>query len=325
MKKKTSIGIIVLVVIFLAISMTQYTGFSVNENNKVIRIGYKANANYVPLFVALENRYFEEQGLKVETFRFDSTNTLMNAFAAGELDATPEGNVIVSYSLENNHPGLFKIYAGAFYTNDKHPENMIVRKDSGINKYSDLNGKKIGTNKGVFARIMLTKFLEKKNVNDFEMIELSKNLQLPALERGQIDALLSLEPYPTIGVEKGIGEYLEGGSVYAKTTGFSPFFSGAVISTKFMDENPEETEKFLTAMEKSFEFISDDLPTAKRILPNHIAIEPEIAEKITLPEYYFSNNLNNEKRILIQATADFLLDEEILKKRVDTGKLILKR
>jgi NitT/TauT family transport system substrate-binding protein len=322
MNSRIFIGIIILVTIFAAFSINQFTGQIVGDADYVVQIGYKANANYVPLFVALENGYFDEEGVRVETIRFDSTNTLMDAFAAGRLDATPTGNVIVSYALENNQLGLFKMYSFAFYTDERHPENLIVGKDSGIEKYSDLEGKNIGSNKGIFARTMVKKFLEKQGVKDFNVIELGSNLQLQALESGQIDALISLEPFPTIGVEKGIAEYLEGGSVYVKTVGFTPSFSGGVISTKLLNEHPEETKKFLRAMEKSIDFISSNFDESKSILPKYVPIEQDIAEKITFPEYMFVGDLDNEKIALIQKTADFLHEEGIIK-AVNTQNLLL--
>jgi len=321
--KKYSIVIGLIVVLILIISIGHYTGNTVKDSEEVIKIGYKANTNYIPLFIALENGYFEEEGVKVEIFRFDSTNTLMDSFAAGKLDATPTGNVIVSYSLENNHPNLFKIYSFAFYTHERHPENFIVKKGSGIKKYSDLKGKNIGANKGVFARTMTKKFLEERGIKDFEIIELSSSLHLQALEIGQIDALLSLEPNPTIGVERGIAEYLEDGSIFVKTTGFSPAFSGGVISTRFLKEHPIESKKFLRAMEKSFHFLSNNLEESKSFLPKYVPIEQEIAEKITIPEFYFIKELDDEKKLLIQKTADFLSEEKIIKNNIDTKNILL--
>jgi len=323
MKREILLTIIVLFVIASVIFLNQPTGNVVKGGEYVVRIGYKANANFIPLFVALENGYFDEEGVKVETFRFDSTNTLMDAFAAGGLDATPTGNVIVSYSLDNNQAGLFRMYSFAFYTDERHPENLVVKKGSGIKKYADLEGKNIGANSGVFARTMITRFLEKNGVKDFEIIELSSSLQLQALETGQIDALISLEPFPTMAVEMGIAKYLEGGSVYAKTVGFTPAFSGGVISTRMLREHPEESKKFLRAMKKSLDFISDNLTESESLLPEYVAIEKEIAEKITFPEFRFADDLDEEQKALIQKTADFLVEEKILKEPVDTEKLIL--
>ncbi len=321
--KNLLLVLVLLAVLSLAYLGYQLTGYAVKDDEYAVRVGYKANANYVPLFVALENGFFEEESVHVETFRFDSTNSLMNAFAANDLDATPTGNVIVSYSLENTQPGLFKMYSFAFYNDERHPENFIVRKGSGIKKYGDLNGKNIGSNRGIFSRTMLKKFLEKKGVKDFNVIELSSEFQLQALESGQIDALLSLEPYPTIGVEKGLAEYLEGGSVYVKTVGFTPAFSGGVISTKLLKEHPDEAEKFIRAMEKSIDFISENLDESKSILPKYVAIEEDIAKKITFPQYYFVEDLDDEQVILIQKTADFIYDEGIIKRPVEIKTLLL--
>ena len=326
MDKKITLGIILL----LAVSMlafylvSQPTGLASLPEDYTVKIGYKPSANYVGLFIALENGYFEEEGLKVETVRFDSTNTLMDAFALGQLDATPTGNVIVSYSLENSSPGLFKIYAPAFYTAERHPENLVVRKGSGINTYQDLEGKIIGANKGVFSRTMARKFLEKQGLVDFEIIELGSDLQVPALEAGQIDGLISLEPYPTLAVENGIGEYLEGGSVYSKTVGYSPAFSGGIISTKFLTEHPVEARKFLRAMEKAIDFMSTNYEESKGFLPKYIPIDEEIAQKVTFPEFVYYADLSDEQKQLIQKTADFLFEEQIMEEKVETGGLLLR-
>jgi len=293
------------------------------EEGYTVKIGYKPNANYVVLFVALEKGYFEDEGLKVETLKFDSTNTIMDAFAAGHLDATPTGNVVVSYSLENTKSGLFKLFSPDFYTDERHSENLIVRKGSRIRSINDLEGKTIGANKGIFARTMISKFLEKQGVIDFKIIEIDDSLQLQALETGQIDALVSLEPNPTIAVEKGIAEYLVNGSVYAKTFGFYPSTSCGAISTKFLREHPAEAKKFLRAMKMSIEFITKNFEESKQILPKYIPIEKNIAEKTTFPEFQYVDSMSKEQKEAIQKTADFLFEEGIIKKKVDTSRLML--
>jgi len=295
------------------------------QEEYVVKIGYKPNGNYLPLFVALENGYFEEERLKVETVRFDSTNTLMDAFAAGQLDATPTGNAVVSYSLEGSKSGLFKIYGVNFYTDERHPEKLIVRKGSGIQTYQDFEGKTIGTNKGVFARTMITKFLEKKGVKNFQVIELDDKLQVQALKLGQVDALASLEPNPTIAVEKGIGEEFPGlHSPYKEVIGFNAALSISVISSRFLEEHPKEAKKFLLAMKKSFEFIEKDLEKSKAILPRYVPIEASTAQKIEMEKYDFFDTLTGEQQQAVQKTADFLFEQEIIKKKVDAISLLLR-
>lgn len=322
-KKTVSISLILLAIVIVAIIVVFQPIGMITGEGYVIKIGYKPNSNYIPLFVALENGYFEEEGVEVETIRFDSTNAIMDAFIAGNLDATPIGNVVVSYSAEIAQPGLFKMYNFDFYTDERHSENIVARKGSGVRIYQDLEGKVIGVNKGIFARTMVKKFLEQQGIKDFKIIELGDKVQIEALETDQIDVLVSLEPNPTTAVEMGIAEYVESGSIYKKAVGFSPAFSAGIISTKLLNEHLAEAKKFLSAMEKSTNFINENFERAKRILPRYVPIEANIAEKTNFAEMYFIGDLTEEQKELIQKTADFFTSEGIIKERVDTASLLL--
>jgi ABC-type nitrate/sulfonate/bicarbonate transport system substrate-binding protein len=59
-----------------------------------------------------------------------------------------------------------------------------------------------------------------------------------------------------MAVEKGIGEYVEGGSVYRKIVGFDSALSGGIISTNFLKNHPDQAKKFLNAMKRSIDFRS---------------------------------------------------------------------
>ena len=322
MKGKILIGIIILVSALAAIAMNGFSGHIVGDADYAVRVGYKANANYLPLFVAQEKGYFSEEGVAVEAIRFDSTNAIVDAFAAGRLDATPTGNVVVSYALENAQHGLFRMYSFSFYTDERHPENLVVKKGSAIRRYADLEGKTIGANKGIFARSMLRLFLEMRGVKNFRIVELDDSVQLHALESGQIDALISLEPVPTIGVDLGIAEYLGNGSVYARTTGFTPSLSGGIVSARLLEQHPEEAKRFLRAMEKAMDFIEGDLAGSKAILPGYVPMNRNVSAKISMEEFRFVGDLESGQLASVQRTADFLHENGIIG-QVNVSGLIL--
>lgn len=287
-----------------------------------VNVGFKKNANYLPLFVALENGYFKEAGVNVKTAEFDSTNSIIDALASGRLDATPTGNAITQYALENAQPGLFKQYSFEFFTSEHHSENFVVRKGSGINALKDLENKTIGVNKGVFARTMVRKFLEQNGIRNAKIIELTDSLQISALETGQIDALISLEPIPALAVEKGAATYFWGEGIYARTFGFDSALSIGIVSTKFIKEHPSEAKKFLRAMQMAIEFISSHEAGSRKILAKTLALDENVANEIPLLKPVLFNSLTDPQKEEIQKTADFLANEKIIE-AVNTQELIL--
>lgn len=317
-----AIGVLVALAVFSLLALN-FTGFSVLAEEPSVVVGYKANVNYLPLFVALDKGFFSDEGLAVRTVRFDSTNTMVEAFAAGKIDATPTNNLVVAYSLENQHPGLFRLYAIEFFTDNRHPENVVVPINSSVSSWADLAGKTIGINKGLAGRTLIRNFLTQEHVPGVKIVELGDSVQLSALASGQIDALVSLDPNPTTAVHNGIGRFLVSGSVYKNIIGFSPAFSGSMISTRFLADRPDHAKRFLNAMKRAISFVEENPTEAKTILPKYISIDSDLAAKMSFGEQFFFSDLTADQVLEIQRTADFFYGQKIIEQQVETAPLLL--
>ena len=287
------------------------------------KIGYRAHNYYLPLFVAKEKGYFEEEGLDVEMVEFKSTNQLVEALILGQVDAGIGGiNSFVLFSIEQRKPNQFKIFSGSSISKDKfNPFRIIVRKDSDMKSLSDLKGKKIGTFQGsaalfVWVNVALEGYAKKEEV---EVVQMDPALLLSALEAKSVDAILTLEPEGSIALSKGNTKVLAEDPIVCRL--FEDFsLTASVFSSDFVKKNPEKAARIVRATEKAIDFIKENPEETKLIISSYTPLDKELALNQQIPPFSKMNEIDLGK---LQQTADFFFEKGALDKRIDTGKMVL--
>ena len=103
MKKTTIvITILALMIIIGVITFWPKQEQEISETTKheeIVRVGYRTHNLYLPLFIGLDQGYFEKNGLKIEPIKFESTNQLMESLIAGRIDAALGGINTFLFSL----------------------------------------------------------------------------------------------------------------------------------------------------------------------------------------------------------------------------------
>jgi len=242
------LGLLALVAIIFVITYKSPTQTSDNQTTvqkEIVRVGYREHGAYWPLFVGIENNFFAKENIIVEPIPFNSTNQMMEALIAGQIDASLGGvNTTLLATLESKSPSEFKLFTLFTESEDKYFSALLVRADSNINELSDLADKKVSTQPG-----STTKFLFKKTVNDkiapaeAVLEQMDANLQLGSLESGQTDAAIVFEPTATIGIDKGIARILKQ-SLWSSDIMTNCPVGGSVLGKKFLETKPELAKRF---------------------------------------------------------------------------------
>lgn len=309
-------GITVVGLLMVWVKVVQYPG-----PQKFI-VGYQPTALYLPHFIAAERGFFKEQGLDVQLQEFQSANEMAQAFVAGHINATGMSSITVLAQLEASRPGLFKMYLFETLTRKHHPDFLIVRKGSGIKSLADLKGKKLGVHPGTtmrtYARMILSRYLNPDS--DVTIIELSPAIQVQAIAAGQVDALLGLEPMPTIAVNKGLAEVLVAGPLARYV--HEPLLAGSgIISTHFLKRNPDIVKRFIKALEKSLDFIQKNPKEARLYLTKYTPLEASIAEKVHLVEWIPPDEVDVKD---LKAIIKILYQHREIDREVDLSGTLLK-
>jgi len=286
-----------------------------------IRIGYQKTEIYQHFFTAIEKGYFKSEGLEVEPIEFASANLMAEALIAGRIDGTATSAFPVIFSVEQNNPGQFKIYLVNAVTETSFPDYILVKKGSELENLSDLKGKKIGTYPGstllTYTKLILGHFMDPEE--DITIVQLKPDLQIQALESGQVDAILALEPIASVVLEQGVAQVLEEAPLAKYVMNPLPG-SGSTFSPKFIEDNPRAVKKVIKAMNRAADFLRDSNNTAEaqEILAKWTGMDEEVIERLRPLTYWKLEEIDREA---VQNLADVLFEEGVLEKRTETSTL----
>jgi NitT/TauT family transport system substrate-binding protein len=298
-----------------------FWGIACSQKPDKIKIGYQRTEIYQHLFTAIEKGFFTDEGVEVEPVEFASANLMAEALISGRIDGTGTSAFPVIFSVEQNHPGQFKIYIVNVITRKAFPDYILVKKDSEINSLSDLKGKKIGTYPGstilTYTKIILKNFLDTDK--DITIIQLKPALQLQALETRQVDAVFVLEPIASLGVIRGIARVLQEAPLANYVMEPLPG-SGSTFSPKFLKKQPKTAEKIKKAMYRALDFIRNpqNSKELKKILTKWTKMEPEVIERLRPLKYWKMEEIDRKS---IQELSDLLYKNGVLEKNIETAEL----
>jgi NitT/TauT family transport system substrate-binding protein len=288
-----------------------------------IRIGYIPFSADLPLFVALEQKYFEEENVQVKAVRFSEGSEATTALLAGQVEIIAPIAYSVQWPIIQQEPEALRMFIPEFETNETFLSAVLVRKDSDIQNIESLRGKKIGTYTGIPQLFYLKLFLKNVGMDpqkDVTIIQVGTALQVSVLEAGQFDALFTVDPFVTVAREK-IGARVLVENPRSKHI-LNPFPMGAaLVSSRFLKEHPTAVGKVYRAMAKAIDFIRADPAAAKNTLPKYTPLTADIVAK---SDVYKAFKIGEDVDMtVIQRLADLMLENKLLDKKLDTRKVFL--
>ena len=292
-----------------------------NEQPKpIVKIGYLSIAPDLSFFVALDQGYFEKQGLQVEPVKFESSNQAIDALVANKIDGTSIVALEALLSVEDKYPNEFKIFEMAAAEETSTVHKILVMKDSDINGLSDLEGKTIGTQPGsqmtAFLKLVLKNYIDTSKIN---IVQLAPSLQVQALASGQVDALFALEPVGTVAESKGIAKVISVNPLYKEL--LKPFpTSVSAFSQEFVTNNPKTVQKYILAIESAHKFIEANETEAKKSLSTYANINENITDKVGIYSYWSRNQIDINA---VDKLVDLYVSNGILKNKVSIKNVIL--
>ncbi len=323
-KKVFSVGLIVLVLAILGVSAWFVLVKPVDSSaDRVLTIAYLPSYHSLPLFVAVEKGLFEKEGLKVELQRIETPKDIIDGLVTGKIDATPPSAAAgITTIVESQNPGALKVYALNCSYEGQLITELLVPVDSEIKSIADLKGKKIAHVPGAQWATMTKKTLLVNGIDpkDVTLFELPFSNQLPALSSHTIDAVFSLEPTGTIGVNNHSAKILMRSPF--ETNFVNPWCAGAgVLSGKFVREQPALATKVVLVMKKAMEETETN-PEHRKYLVQYLQLPENAVSSVELPAFYSVEDMNADILAAYQEFADVFFELNVTKKKIDVGDLM---
>ena len=289
-----------------------------------VRIGYLRLVSALPLYVALEKGYFQEQGLKAVATPFESGTLVVDALIAGRIDISSGNSIVTNWMAEQNLPGTFKIFL--VYGPTGPQDNsfaLMVAKNSPLKEMKDLKDKRVGTFPGI-ASLALAKAVLRGTFDpnkDVILIEIPPGNIVQALAGGQIDAYFAPEPFGMMAEAKGVGRPLVRHPLLALNlkNGFPG--STDAFGSKFLKEKPLVAKKVKAAYYKAADFIYANEGEARKFLTKYTDLPEPLAIQIPREEWIKVEQYDKSSG---QPYFDVLRKEGLFQKHVDTTQLYQK-
>lgn len=281
---KSNIVVIVAVIIIGAI----VTMFALRQSSEqtIIRVADPRALGWASFEIALDQKYFEVEGLRVEVVPVQTGDESLKALASGSTDIALAGTIPYSFIAFDN-PAL-KIVAQTAYAHDN---QVIARRASDIREPSDMRGKKVGYAKTTASDIGIKQFLRNHNLTEADVILVQlKPLAMPAaLVSGQIDAYSAWEPHIYNG-EKLLGS---DAIVFDDTVSTYTWHAAIIANQSFIQTHQDELVRFIRAWKRAEEFMRDNPEQTSAIISRDTKIPAETLAVIW-PKYEFGIGLPDD-------------------------------
>lgn len=250
--------IFVVLLIFLACAMPSCQWFRRGPSEtkqQIVRVGYLRLLSGSPLYTAVREGYFKDEGLDVQLRVINSGPEGNEALAAGNLDVA--FSILPSLIVANSRrvpADLVSIFGASVDGPEIKDHRIIVSKGSQLRRPEDLVGKKLAVVgwPGMTSDVLeMLDYLQRHNVDPKKvtLIGMAHGDMIANLESGVIDAAASAEPYVTLGALKGTTKTLEDGNegfYYDRETEVTSYLA----RRGWVDGNRGVAEKFVRALER---------------------------------------------------------------------------
>lgn len=229
-------------------------------------------STFLPLYMADEAGYFEEEGLDVEIVAFRGGTDLVRGMIAGAVDVGVTSLAGVTVGIAAEQP--LKVFYGGF--------NMAVfdwYAVEGIDSIEAAKGKRFGVTRVGSSTDFLTRYaLQQKGLDpakDVQIIQGGGSVErLAAMEAGQIDVNIFATPEKFMAADAGYTPILKQTDI-APDYPFHVFFA----TEEFIGGNPNTIKAILRGFVKGVRMAKSDKDAAVKVLVDRVGMEEAYAAR----------------------------------------------
>jgi NitT/TauT family transport system substrate-binding protein len=252
-------------------------------------------------WVAEQEGFFRKYGVDVTINLYSAGLFAFKDLLAGKVQVAACAEFVLATQIlagTENARGLGIIARG-------HNHRIIARRDRGIAKPEDLQGKKIGVTKNTSGEYFLNLFLIFHGLSgeQVHIVDLKPEEMAEALSRGQVDAVMTWGEF-TFNIGRQMGEHVViwPGQVY------QTFPWMLVTTTQFIQAKPEVLTRMFQALAQAEDFVKKDPAAAKDIT----------ARRIDLPMDYVNHFWTTEEY-------ELKMDQHVLMAMEDEGRWAIRQ
>jgi NitT/TauT family transport system substrate-binding protein len=282
-----------------------------------VTVGAIPIGDVAPLHLGKAKGFFEEEGLDLTIENTTGGAVSVPGVVSGSFDFA-FGNTVSLMVARDQGLDLKYVVNGtrASDQDDVDFAGVVVAKDSDIQSVTDLEGKTVSSNNLANIGDTTIRTAVDKAGGDgssLKFVEVAFPDALAAVENGQVDAALILEPFLTTAIKSGARVV----SWPYRETHPNLDIGGYFTSADKIKQDPELVEKFTAAMTKSMNYAQENPDEVRKIIGTYTKTDPALLEEIVLPR--FDPEFDRDAA---QTLADAALKYGTIENKVDLDALL---
>lgn len=222
---------------------------------------------YAPMYVAIEEGYFKEEGIDITLVTGFGADKTMTAVLTGEADIGFMGSESTIYT----YIGGTQDYVVNFAQLTQRAGNFLVSREPIDNfSWDMLKGKKVlGGRAGGMPEMVFEYILKKHSIDPGTDVSIDQSIDFgstaAAFSGGQGEFTIEFEPHATSLETKGDGYVI---ASLGKDSGYVPYTAFSAKKS-YLEAHPDTIQAFTNALQKGMEYVNSHTPEeiAKAIAP----------------------------------------------------------
>lgn len=269
---------------------------------------------YAPMYVAIEEGYFEDEGIKLDLVTGFGADKTMTAVLSGEADIGFMGSEASIYTYNEGANDYVVNFA---QLTQRAGNFLVAREEMPDFEWENLKGKLVlGGRKGGMPEMVFEYILRKNGIDPQKDVTIDQSIDFgstaAAFSGGQGDFTVEFEPNATALEKEGKGYVV---ASLGTDSGYVPYTAFSAKKS-YIDDNPDIIQGFTNALQKGMDYVQTHTPEeiAEIIKPQFK--ETDLDTLTTIVTRYYDQDTWKEN--LIFEEESFNLLQDILE---DSGEL----
>lgn len=280
---------------------------------------------YAPQYVAIEEGYFEEEGLDLTLVTGFGADKTMTAVISGEADIGFMGAEASIYAYQEGATDPVMNFA---QLTQRAGNFLVAREEMPDFTWNDLKGKKVlGGRKGGMPEMVFEYILKNNGLNPETDLTIDQSIDFGSTAAAftgdtSADFTVEFEPSATLLEQEGTGYVV---ASLGTDSGYVPYTSYSAKAS-FLEDHPKTIQKFTNALQKGMDYVSthsaEEIATviAPQFPETDLATVTAIVTRYYQQDTWKDNLIFNEESF--QLLQDILQDAGELSRRTEYTDLV---
>ncbi|MEU1185026.1 ABC transporter substrate-binding protein [Streptomyces sp. NPDC005820] len=292
-------------------------GSSSSGGVTTVKLGLIPIVDVAPVYLGVQKGFYEKHGLKLSITTAQGGAAIVPGVVSGQFQFGFSNMTSLMVARSNDVP-VKAVSNGIASTGVQGKDfgAITVKKDSPIKSAKDLEGKKVAINTLKNINETAVRASVRKaggDPDEVQFVELAFDQMPAALDSGQIDAAMVVEPaLATVKSQGGV-------EIASPLVDVAPNLTVAMYftSTQYEQKNPEVVKKFQEATAESLAYADAHPDEVRQVVTTYTKIPASVLAQVTLPKWPAEAD-----RASIEALEKLGEQDKLFKKTPDLDQLL---